>query len=70
MSKIHENASEVTAEGGAVLIDGPDGVAVTVTPEAAAETSDRLLHGAAEAVGQQREAERQRRERRETLGHD
>lgn len=50
--KLHDEASTVTAEEGEVLVDGPDGVAISLTPEAAAETSDRLLHGAAEAQGQ------------------
>ncbi len=52
---VYENASNVTAEEGVVMVDGPDGVAVSLTPEAAAETSDRLLVGAAEARGQQLE---------------
>ena len=41
------------------MVDGPDGVCVSLTPEAAAETSDRLLSSAAEARGQQLEKERQ-----------
>lgn len=68
MSKIYEDASKVTAEDGSVLLDGPDGVAVAVTPEAALETADRLTDKAAEANGQQVErdwVERQRREGRE-----
>lgn len=51
-NKLHDEASNVTAEEGQVMVDGPDGVAVSMTPDAAAETSDRLLHGAAEAQGQ------------------
>ena len=39
-------------------LDGPDGVAVTLTPDAAAETSQRLLIGAAKAQGQKLEAEK------------
>ena len=50
--KLHDEASTVTAEKGQVLVDGPDGIAVSLTPDAAAETSDRLLHAAAEAQGQ------------------
>ena len=34
------------------MVDGPDGVAVALTPEAASETSERLLFGAAKAQGQ------------------
>lgn len=51
-NKLHDEASSVTAEEGQVMVDGPDGVAVSMTPDAAAETSDRLLQGAAEAQGQ------------------
>ncbi len=70
MAKIYDEPTTVTAEEGKVILDGPDGVAVTVTPEAAAETSDRLLHGAAEATGQKREEDRKLKERRDTFGHD
>ena len=45
--------SKVAAEDGLVFVDGPDGVAVTMTPEAAEETSQRLLQAAAQALGQQ-----------------
>ena len=48
-----DTPSEVTAENGEVLVDGPDGLAYSMTPDAAAETSDRLLKAAAEARGQQ-----------------
>ena len=51
--KVHDEASRVDAEDGAVAVDGPDGVAVRMTPDAASETSDRLLRGAIEARGQQ-----------------
>lgn len=50
---IHDEPSEVTAEEGEVMVDGPNGVAVSLTPDAAAETSQRLLFGAAKARGQQ-----------------
>ena len=51
-NKLHDEASTVTAEHGQVLVDGPDGVAVSLTPDAAIETSDRLLDAAVEAQGQ------------------
>jgi hypothetical protein len=51
--EIHDQPSEVAAEDGVVAVDGPDGVAVRMTPRAASETSDRLLRGAMEAQGQQ-----------------
>ena len=46
--------TEVTGEDGEVILDGPDGVDVKLTPKAARETSDRLLEGAAMAQGQKR----------------
>jgi len=41
-----------TAESGAVILDGPGGVAITMTPEAAAQTGRNLIE-AAEAAMQQ-----------------
>lgn len=58
----HDSPSDVYAEEGEVLVDGPGGVAVSLTPDAAAETSQRLLFGAAEAQGQ-KVAERERQSR-------
>jgi ubiquitin len=51
--EIYDEPSEVKAQDGKVKVDGPDGVDIMLTPEAAAETSDRLLYGAAQARGQQ-----------------
>ncbi|MGR6329192.1 hypothetical protein ACU5AX_09010 [Sphingomonas sp. XXL09] len=50
----HNKPSDVVAEEGRVLVDGPDGVAVALTPMAAVSTSDRLHDAATEAFGQQR----------------
>jgi len=61
MEKTHDRPSEVAAEDGQVIVDGPDGVAVTFTPEAAAETGDRLLFNSAKARGQQISDEERRR---------
>lgn len=55
--KVHDTPSEVTAEDGKVVVDGPGTVAVLLTPEAAEETSHRMLEGAIEAKGQQLKAE-------------
>lgn len=44
---------KAVAEGGIVLLDGPDGVAVAMTPEAAEATARQLLTAAQEAAGQQ-----------------
>lgn len=38
------------ADTGQVILDGPDGVAVALTPEAAAETGRRLIAAAEEAA--------------------
>jgi hypothetical protein len=51
--KAHDIAAEVSALGGDVLVEGPGGITYSFTPHAAAETSDRLLAGAAKAKGQQ-----------------
>jgi hypothetical protein len=65
--KVYDEPTQVDAEDGKVVLDGPDGVAVLMTPEAALETSDRLLTGASQAKGQQIQ-EAQRRQAREGIG--
>lgn len=45
----YSDASEVNAEDGVVFIDGPDGVATSMTPDAAEETGRRLIRAADEA---------------------
>lgn len=40
---LHVQTTKVGAEDGEVTLDGSYGVAVSMTPEAAEETSDRLL---------------------------
>lgn len=47
-----EEPGVATAEQGVVLLDGPDGVAIAMTPYAAEETGRRLLEAAREAVSQ------------------
>jgi hypothetical protein len=39
-------AGRATADSGLVLLDGPNGVAVAMTPEAARETGRRLIDAA------------------------
>ena len=58
---IYDEPSEVDAEDGVVSVDGPDQVDVKLTPDAAAETSDRLLVGSMKAHGQKVQEERRRR---------
>lgn len=52
--KLYDEATEVTAEDGEVILDGPDAVDVKITPEAAEETADNLVEGAVRARGQRR----------------
>ncbi len=51
---LFDEATKVTAEDGEVVLDGPDGVDVRVTPEAAEQTADNLIEGAVRARGQRR----------------
>ena len=51
--KAHATPAEVRAEEGEVLVKGPGGISYVFTPDAAAETSDRLFDGAAQARGQE-----------------
>lgn len=41
-----------SAESGLVMLDGPDSVAVAMSPDAAEETGKRLIAAATEARGQ------------------
>ena len=50
----YDEPSDVTAEEGAVAVEGPDNVDVAMTPEAAEETSERLSSEAVRARGQRR----------------
>lgn len=44
-----------SAEGGNVFLDGPDGVAISMTPDSAEETGRRLIAAAEEARAQLRD---------------
>jgi hypothetical protein len=57
MAEVYDEASKVVAKRGTVVVDGPDGVDVALTPEAATDTSELLLEAAAEAAAQRRVAE-------------
>jgi len=52
--KVYDEATEVSAEDGKVVLNGPDAVDVQVTPEAAEQTADNLIEGAVKARGQRR----------------
>ena len=62
---IYDEPSDVDAIDGVVSVEGPDAVKVKLTPEAAAETSDRLLHGSMKARGQKIQEERKRHSRQQ-----
>ena len=47
-----DQATNVTAEEGEVVLQGPDGIGLSMTPEAAEETGRRLLDGAGKARDQ------------------
>lgn len=47
-----QEAGIASAEQGVVLLDGPNGVAISMTPEAAENTARSLLAAAAEAQSQ------------------
>ncbi|MEP6983458.1 MAG: hypothetical protein ABI853_07420 [Sphingomicrobium sp.] len=51
---VYDEPSDVEAVNGAVKVEGPDAVDVAMTPEAAVETSERLLGKAFKARGQRR----------------
>ncbi len=52
--EIYSEPSKVNAQDGHVVVDGPDGVDVSLTPESAEETADRLFQASAKAAGQRR----------------
>jgi hypothetical protein len=54
MHRTFDEPSAVKASGGRVEVRGPDDVDVDMTPEAAEETSERLVGEAVKARGQRR----------------
>lgn len=48
----HDTPTEATAENGEVLLDGPDGLATSMTPEAARKSAAAINAAADEAAGQ------------------
>lgn len=50
--KIYHQPSSVSVKEGDVLVEGPDDVDVALSPEAAEETSNRLLEGSMKARGE------------------
>jgi hypothetical protein len=64
-----EDAGKATVEGGSVILDGPDGVAVTMTADAAEKTADSLHRAAMQARSSLREP-RESRARWLQLNHE
>ncbi len=54
---VHDKPSDVEDAPGVVMVSGPDGVAVSMTPDAAARTGGKLLEHAAAAQGKSAIAE-------------
>jgi len=56
MESVHSHAqpSDVSAEQGEVIVEGPNGVAVSLTPDAAEETARRMILAADSARRQAR----------------
>jgi len=52
--KVYDESTTVTAKKGDVILDGPDGVDLKMTPDAAERTAEELEKGAATAAGQRR----------------
>lgn len=50
MSKVYSTPSKVAAYGGEVMVEGPDDVDVSLTPEAAIETGALLVAAGAQAI--------------------
>lgn len=50
----HNVPTKATAEQGEVMLDGPDGLALSLTPDAARQSADRIAHAAREAGNQTR----------------
>ena len=51
-TEVQDKGGVATAEGGIVMLDGPDGVAVSKTPQAAMATGRALIDAAGEALAQ------------------
>jgi len=47
--RLYDNPSDVDNDAGEILVSGPDGIAVLLTPRAAAETGRRLIDNNADA---------------------
>ena len=57
-NKPHDTPTKATAEQGEVMLDGPDGLAVSFTPHAAAKSAEAMAKAATEAGRQTEDAKR------------
>ena len=57
-SQVHDTAGEAVAERGVVMLEGPEGTALSLTPAAAKLTGESLLRAAAKAEQQHEAANR------------
>jgi hypothetical protein len=57
-NKPHDVPTNVTAEGGEVMLDGPEGLAVSFTPGAAAKSAAALAKAATKAGRQTKDTRR------------
>lgn len=48
--KRHDQPFDVIVDAGEIHIEGPDGVAIAMTPQAAAETAKRLVASSKDAT--------------------
>nr|WP_093087286.1 hypothetical protein [Sphingobium sp. AP50] len=51
-SRIYNDIGTASADTGLVMLDGPDGIAITLTPDAAEGTGQALIRAAEEARAQ------------------
>ncbi|CAN5346353.1 hypothetical protein BH09PSE3_BH09PSE3_05080 [soil metagenome] len=59
--KTESRAGNVQAEQGIVIIDGPDAIALSMTPKAASKMGQRMIDAASAAKAQPKFKEKRRR---------
>lgn len=67
--KVHHEAGKATAEKGEIMLDGPGGVSVSMTPDAASQTAGELDRAAQEGRSQEPHAQVQADLPPEKRGH-
>ncbi|MDB5707556.1 MAG: hypothetical protein JWN66_4672 [Sphingomonas bacterium] len=59
-TKVHDEPTKVTAERGEVMLDGPDGLALSFTPDAASKSASAMVEAANRAQLQANKARLQK----------